>query len=73
MKNKKVLIIKLGAIGDVIHSTMLAQSIKKAEPNCIVHFMTTDFIVPLLENNPDIDKVISFRGKSANNYLYLIF
>ena len=73
MKNKKVLIIKLGAIGDVIHSTMLAQSKKKAEPNCIVHFMTTDFIVPLLENNPDIDKVISFRGKSANNYLYLIF
>lgn len=72
MKNKKVLIIKLGAIGDVIHSTMLAQSIKKADPNCIVHFMTSDFITPLLKNNPDIDKVIWFTGHRRNDYPYLI-
>ncbi len=72
-KLKKVLIIKLGAIGDVIHSTMLAQSIKRADPNCIVHFMTSDFITPLLENNPDIDKVIWFTGHRANDYPYLIF
>lgn len=73
MKHKKVLIIKLGAIGDVIHSTMLAQSIKKADPNCIVHFMTSDFITPLLKNNPDIDKVIWFTGHRRNDYPYLIF
>ncbi len=72
-KLKKVLIIKLGAIGDVIHSTMLAQSIKRANPNCIVHFMTSDFITPLLENNPDIDKVIWFTGHRRNDYPYLIF
>ena len=70
---KKVLIIKLGAIGDVIHSTMLAQSIKRADPDCIVHFMTSDFITPLLENNPDIDKVIWFTGHRRNDYPYLIF
>ena len=72
-KLKKVLIIKLGAIGDVIHSTMLAQSIKRANPDCIVHFMTSDFITPLLENNPDIDKVIWFTGHRRNDYPYLIF
>lgn len=72
-KNKKVLIIKLGATGDVIHSTMLAQCIKKADPNCIVHFMTSDFITPLLKNNPDIDKVIWFTGHRRNDYPYLIF
>lgn len=72
LKQKKYLIIKLGAIGDVIHSTMLAQCLKKVDPNCIVHFMTSDFITPLLKNNPDIDKVIWFTGHRIYDYFYLM-
>jgi len=67
----KYLIIRLGAIGDVVHSTIIAQAIKNKDNNCEIHFLTADFIKPLIELSPFIDKVIPFDMKKSNNFFYL--
>lgn len=68
----KYLIIRLGAIGDVIHSTIIAQAIKNKEPDSDIHFLTASSIVSLLENSPFLDKVIPFDMNKSNNLLYLL-
>ena len=47
MKNKeynKILIIRTGAIGDVVHTTALFHSIKKAYPNVEIHYLTSSTV-----------------------------
>ncbi|MBR6163320.1 glycosyltransferase family 9 protein [bacterium] len=68
----KYLIIRLGAIGDVVHSTIIAQAIKNKDKNCEIHFLTADFIKPLIEMSPFVDKVIPFDMKKSNNIFYLL-
>ena len=57
--NQKILIIKLGAIGDVIRSTPILESIKKQYPEAKVYWLThTPSIVP--EN---VDVVLKFNSE----------
>ena len=58
MSKKRVLIIKLGAIGDVVHTTIIASAIKQKHPDWVVDFLTITPIISLLENNPNIDNVL---------------
>lgn len=53
----KILIIRVGAIGDVVHTTNLVHSIKKACPDVQIHYATSGLIKPLIENDKDIQKV----------------
>lgn len=71
-ESKKILIIRLGAIGDVVHSTVIAQAIKAKYPRHKVHFITASYICQLLENNEYLDKVIPFEMKNKDNLFYLI-
>lgn len=69
---KKVLIIKLGAIGDVVHTTVISSAIKQLYPEVEVHFLTVPSMVPLLENHPHIDKVIEWNPKYRKSFKYLL-
>ena len=71
-KTKKILIMRLGAIGDVVHSTVIAQAIKTNYPQHVVHFITSSYISQLLENNKYLDKTIPFEMKNKDNIFYLI-
>ncbi len=57
----KILIIRLGAIGDVVHTTNLFRSIKKQNPNIEIHYLTRELIKPLLVADKDLDKVITIN------------
>jgi len=70
--NKKILVIRFGAIGDVVHTTIIHQSIKENHPNCELHFLTSDFIVPLLEADPNLAKVYRFDNSKKDDFLYLL-
>lgn len=59
--SKKILIIKLGAAGDVLRTTPLLRAIKKANPNAYISWLTLPNNVELLENNPYINKVLSLN------------
>ncbi len=60
---KKILIIRTGAIGDVVHSTNLYRSIKKFYPSIKIHYMTSELIKPLLISDPDLEKIITINPK----------
>jgi len=70
--NKKILVARFGAIGDVVHTTIIHQSIKEKYPDCELHFLTSDFIAPLLENDPRLAKVYSFNNKKRDDFFYLL-
>lgn len=60
-KVSKILVIRLGAIGDVIHTTNTYRAIKKAYPDIKIHYLTTTTQSCFLENDCDIDKVWAIR------------
>lgn len=59
----KILIIKLGAIGDVLRTTSMLPSLREKYPDSNIHWITKKESIPLLENNRHIDKVIIIGEK----------
>jgi len=59
-KGKRILIIKLAALGDVLRTTALLPGIKKKYPESFITWITDENAVPLLENNSMIDKLRIF-------------
>lgn len=59
----KILIIRSGAIGDVVHTTALFRAIKKLKPEIEIHYMTSELVKPLLTEDSDINKVITINPK----------
>lgn len=55
---QEFLIIRLSAIGDVLHSTPVARELKKARPDCHITWLTGEGPAELLATNPYIDKVL---------------
>ncbi|MGV7105615.1 glycosyltransferase family 9 protein [Flavobacterium sp. U410] len=69
----KVLIIQNKRIGDVLISSIIANNYKKLHPNAEIHFMAYDFTTGVLENNPNIDKIISVEEKKLKKIKNLFF
>ena len=64
-KKKKILIIKLGAIGDSVFATIIASAIKSKHPDWQVDYLTHEGLFPLLEYDNEIDNLIPWiRGKN---------
>ncbi len=60
---KKILVIQQKMIGDVLVSSILCNNLKKAYPNAEIHYMVYEFTLPVLQDNPNIDKIILFTDK----------
>ena len=61
MKNKlppKILILRLSAIGDVLHATPVARELKKLQPDCHITWLVSPPADKLLTENPHIDEVL---------------
>ncbi|MBT9169359.1 MAG: Lipopolysaccharide heptosyltransferase 1 [Syntrophomonadaceae bacterium] len=54
---KKILIIKIDQYGDVLFSTFLLPLIKKRFPKVEIHYLIHPKTLPVLKNNPLIDKI----------------
>ena len=55
-----ILIVKLSAIGDVIHALPVAHALKQTYPHCRITWIVEKPAYDLLTNNPDIDEIIIF-------------
>ena len=55
---KKILIIKLRYLGDVLLTTPVIQSIRKNHPNVHIAVLVNSGTEGILKNNPDIDEII---------------
>jgi len=57
---KRILIVKLAAIGDVLRTTPLLSGLKRAYPQSYVTWVVDKEALPLLKNNPHIDRLLPF-------------
>lgn len=64
--NPKILIVRLSAIGDVVHTLPLLYSLRKKYPDSFIAWAVEDRCKDLLVNNPFLDKVYVFPKKKWN-------
>ncbi|WP_395052466.1 glycosyltransferase family 9 protein [Flavobacterium sp.] len=64
----KILIIQNKRIGDVLISSVIANNYKKKYPKSEIHLMAYDFTHGVIENNPNIDKIISINEKELKKF-----
>ncbi|MFH0962468.1 MAG: glycosyltransferase family 9 protein [Planctomycetota bacterium] len=57
---KRVLVIKLDALGDVLRTTCILPAIRQKYPGSQVTWITMAAAIPLLEHNPFIDRVVPY-------------
>lgn len=60
----RFLIVRLGAVGDVVHALPLASAIRGAYPNAHIVWAVAPGTSPLLEENPDIDQIFIVDTKA---------
>jgi len=66
----RVLIIKLSAMGDIIHALPVSAAIGAAFPNVKISWVVEEMFVPLLDGNPFLDEVIPLpkvRGRQIRS------
>ena len=63
---KKILIIRLGAIGDVVHTTNIIRSIKAKYPDAEIHYATGGAPLQLLKNDSQLSKVFLLGKKYSD-------
>lgn len=63
MNVNNILVIKLSAIGDVIHALPISYAIKETYPDAHVTWVVEPPAYDLLTNNPYIDEIIVFHKK----------
>ncbi len=57
---KRILIIKLGATGDVLRTTPLLRGLRDTCPGCHITWLTGPDAVPMLEGIPEIDRLMPY-------------
>ncbi|MDR0617466.1 MAG: glycosyltransferase family 9 protein [Endomicrobium sp.] len=58
-ENKRILIIKLGAMGDVLRTTFLLWGLKELYPKSVISWIVDDKNAAVLENNTFIDNIVA--------------
>ena len=62
--NPKILVIKLSAIGDVIHSLPFLEVLKDTFPFSTIDWVVEEDAADIVQDHPDIDTLIIFSRKS---------
>src|SRR5712691_4357761 len=58
---RNILVIRLGAMGDVIHALPAVASLKHTFPTANISWLIKPHWIPLLEGNPSVDEIIPFE------------
>ena len=61
---RRVLVVKLAAVGDVLRSTSILRGLREAYGPCTITWVTMKNAVALFGANPEVDRVIPFDGAS---------
>jgi heptosyltransferase I len=68
----RIAIVKLSAIGDIIHSMVVLQFIKQKYPNSVIDWFVEDSLKGVLENNPHISNIQTIRFNEAKKKKSLV-
>ncbi len=66
---KKILIVRMSAIGDVVFASLLAKSIKLSYPNAKIYWLIEPAAKEIMECNPYLEKVIEFPKPQLSKLL----
>lgn len=55
---KKILVIQQKMIGDVLTTSVLLETLRERFPKASLHFLVNDYTLPVLEHNPNIDRLV---------------
>ena len=70
--NKKILIIRLSSIGDILLSTPFIRQVKKTFTNAKIDYVVKEEFKILLDNNPYLNAVYTYqKSKGINGLLTL--
>ena len=59
--SRRILIVRAGAVGDVLMATPLISAIRNVFPNSYLGFLTSRYAIPLLQYNKEIDALYDIR------------
>jgi heptosyltransferase-1 len=69
----KVAIVKLSALGDIVHAMVALQFIKMADPSIEIDWIVEEGFAGVLENNPDINQILTVNLKALKSNKASIF
>lgn len=59
----KIAIVRLSAMGDIVHSAIVLQFIKRTYPDAQIDWIVEKSMAPILQDNPDINNIIRVELK----------
>ena len=70
----KIAIVRLSAIGDIVHSMVVLQFIKKYYPNSVIDWVVEKRFKAIIENNPHINEIhqVSLKSAKESKSIYLL-
>lgn len=69
----RILVIRLGSLGDVVRSTIVLEMLRVKYPQAVIDLLTSDAALPVVANNPDISNIYTPGVISQlNNYDWVI-
>jgi len=69
----KIAIVKLSAMGDIIHAMVALQYLKQNFPDLMIDWIVEKAFVQILENNPDIDNILAVNLKALKKDKMALF
>jgi heptosyltransferase-1 len=60
----KIAIVKLSALGDIVHAMVALQFIKAQVPSIQIDWIVEERFAGVLKNNPDINTILTVNLKS---------
>src|SRR5580698_9691628 len=60
MQPSRILVVRLGSMGDVIHALPAVASLKRSFPNARMSWVIRERWAPLLAGNPHVDELIPY-------------
>src|SRR5487761_2190061 len=64
-----ILVVRLGAMGDILHALPAATSLKLSFPDRKLAWIVESAWTPLLRGNPYIDRLITFERRRSATWL----
>jgi len=69
----RIAIVKLSAMGDIVHAMTVLQFIKKSLPDVQIDWIVEQGFAGLLANNPDIDHILPVHLKALKKCRFCLF
>jgi len=72
MTPRRILLVRMGAMGDIVHTLPAAASLRYSFPAAEIDWLVEERWAPLLEENPDLTNVYRVRSRDWRHVLHVL-